>query len=193
MVNETEAEAQVVYPRKIRLDDGQEVAMRLMIPADASRMVSFARSLPEEDLLFLRMDITKLNVLAAWGRNIKEGRTITVLAEVADKVVGYGSLHVDEVTWQRHLGEIRMQVTPPYRSRGLGRAVGAAIFAIARRQGLHKVIAQMTTDQKGAIATVERMGFQREAILKDFVIDREGTTRNLIVMSVDVGGGASAS
>jgi RimJ/RimL family protein N-acetyltransferase len=193
MMIETEAEAQVLYPRTIRLDDGQEVAMRLMIPADAIRMASFARSLPQEDLLYLRMDITKLNVLAAWGRNIKEGRTITVLAEVADKVVGYGSLHFDEVTWQRHLGEIRMQVAPLYRSRGLGRAVGGAIFAIARRQGLHKVIAQMTTDQKGAIATVERMGFQREAILKDFVIDREGTTRDLIVMSVDVGGGAPPS
>jgi len=186
MMNETPAEAQEQYPRRVRLDDGEEIALRLMIPADASRMTGFARSLPEEDLLFLRMDITKMNVLAAWGRNVKEGRTITVLAEVHDKVVGYGSLHLYEVTWQRHLGEIRMQVSPRYRSRGLGRTVGAAIFAIARRQGLHKIIAQMTTDQKGAIATVERMGFQREAVLKKFVIDREGTTRDLIVMSYDM-------
>src|SRR5262245_4603499 len=142
MMNETErqeAEAPTPYPRTLRLDDGEQINMRLMIPADATRMAGFARSLPEEDLLFLRMDITKLNVLAAWGRNIKEGRTITVLAESADKVVGYGSLHFDEVTWQRHLGEIRMQVAPRYRSRGLGRAVGSAIFAIARRQGLHKI------------------------------------------------------
>jgi RimJ/RimL family protein N-acetyltransferase len=136
------------------------------------------------------MDITKVNVLNAWGRNIKEvGRSM--LAEVADKVVGYGSLHFDEVTWQRHLGEIRMQVAPSYRSRGLGRAVGSAIFAIARRQGLHKLIAQMTTDQKGAIATVERMGFEREAVLKRFVIDPT-PTRDLVVMSFDVIGGTAS-
>jgi len=184
-------ETQTLYPRTIRLEGGEEVTLRLMIPADATRMASFARSLPEHDLLFLRMDITKLNVLAAWGQNIKEGRTITVLADVASKVVGYGSLHFDEVTWQRHLGEIRMQVAPRYRSRGLGRAVGSAIFGIARRQGLHKIIAQMTTDQTGAIATVEHMGFQREAVLKGFAIDRDGTIRDLIVMSYDVGARAS--
>jgi hypothetical protein len=51
-MDEREAEAPTPYPRTIRLDDGVEVRMRLMIPADASRMASFARSLPEEDLPF---------------------------------------------------------------------------------------------------------------------------------------------
>jgi RimJ/RimL family protein N-acetyltransferase len=192
-MSETAAETQNAYPRTARIKDGTEVHLRLMIPADATRLVAFARSLPQEDLLFLRMDITKLNVVAAWGRNIKEGRTITVLSEVGGKVVGYGSLHFNEVMWQRHLGEIRMQVAPRFRSQGLGRVVGGAIFEIAQGQGLHKLIAQMTIDQKGAIATVERMGFRQEAILHEFVVDREGTMRDLLVMSFEVGGGASSA
>jgi L-amino acid N-acyltransferase YncA len=158
----------------------------MMIPADAPRLASFARSLPENDLLFLRMDITKLNVVAHWGQNIKEGRTVTVLAEAGTTVVGYGSLHHNEVTWQRHLGEIRMQVGPRYRSQGLGRALGTEIFAVARDRDLRKLIAHMTLDQKGAIATLERLGFHREAVLHDFVIDRSDVTRDLIVMSYDL-------
>ena len=60
--------------------------------------------------------------------------------------------------------------------------------AIARALGLRKLMAQMTSDQKGAIATFERLGFQMEALLQDFVIDRSDRTRDLIVMAYDVTG-----
>src|SRR5262247_1820981 len=122
-MNETTSRLQRSYPRTFRLDETTMVSFRLMTPADTHRVVTFARSLPEDDLLYLRMDITKLNVVSQWGQNIKEGRTVTVLAEVGINIVGYASLHHDEVTWQRHLGEVRMQVGPGYRSRGLGRAL----------------------------------------------------------------------
>jgi hypothetical protein len=46
----------------------------------------------------------------------------------------------------------------------------------------------MTSDQKGAIATFERLGFQTEALLQDFVIDRMDRTHDLLVMSYDVTG-----
>jgi RimJ/RimL family protein N-acetyltransferase len=185
-MSETTAKIQRAYPRTFMLDENTEVSMRLMIPADTHRIVTFARSLPEDDLLYLRMDITKLNVVAQWGQNIKEGRTVTVLGEVNKGIVGYASLHHNEVTWQRHLGEIRMQVGPRYRSRGLGRALGGEIFALAQDLGLRKIVAQMTTDQKGAIATVERLGFRKEAVLHNFVIDRADRMRDLIVMSYDL-------
>lgn len=185
-MSETTSKIQRTYPRNFRLDENTEVSLRLMTSADTYRIVTFARSLPEDDLLYLRRDITKLNVVAQWGQDIKEGRTVTVLGEVGREVVGYASLHHNEVTWQRHLGEVRMQVGPRYRSRRLGRALAAEIFAIARDLGLRKLVAQMTPDQKGAIATVERLGFRREALLQNFVIDRAGQMRDLIVMSYDL-------
>ena len=46
----------------------------------------------------------------------------------------------------------------------------------------------MTVDQKGAIATFERLGFRAEALLSDFVIDRDGRTRDLMIMAYDVDG-----
>lgn len=174
------------YPRTIALDEHTKVSIRLMTPADTHRILVFARSLPEEDLLFLRMDITKLNVVMQWGQNLKEGRTVTLLAEVGSEIAGYASLHHNEVTWQRHLGEIRLQVGPRYRSRGLGRTLAGEIFALARDLGLRKIVAQMTPDQRGAVATFERLGFGTEALLKDFVIDRTDRTRDLMVMTYDV-------
>jgi len=174
------------YPYRITLDNNIEVSLRLMAPADTHRILTFARSLPVDDLLFLRMDITKLNVVAQWGQNLKEGRTVPVLAEVDGEVAGYASLHHNEVTWQRHLGEIRIQVGSRYRSQGLGQALAGAIFAIARELKLRKIVAQMTPDQQGAIATFERLGFHTEALLHDFVIDRVDCTRDLMIMTYDV-------
>jgi len=185
-MSETQAKIQRNYPRALTLDNHTAVNLRLMVPADTYRLVTFARSLPEDDLLFLRMDITKLQVVTQWGQNIKDGRTVTVLAEASSGVAGYASLHHNEVTWQRHLGEIRIQVGPRYRSQGLGRALAGEVFAIAPGLGLRKIVAQMTPDQQGAIATFERLGFRVEARLQDFVIDRAGHTRDLIVMSYEV-------
>ena len=176
------------YPRIVTLEDDTTLNMRLMIPGDTNRIVLFARSLPEDDLLFLRTDITKAFVVMLWGQNIKTGLTVTVLAERNNEIAGYASMHNNEVTWQRHLGELRVQVGPAYRSKGLGRALAAEIFAIAHEMGLRKIVAHMTPDQQGAIATVKRLGFQQEALLSDFVIDRVGRTRDLLVMTCEVAG-----
>jgi L-amino acid N-acyltransferase YncA len=174
------------YPRTVSLESNTTLNLRLMTPADSHRIVTFARSLPEDDLLFLRTDITKAFVVMLWGQNIKAGLTVTVLAERDQEVVGYASMHHNEVSWQRHLGELRVQVGPQYRSRGLGKILAAEIFLIARDMGLRKIVAHMTPDQHGAIATVKRYGFEQEALLRDFVIDRVGRTRDLMVMTCEV-------
>ncbi len=73
------------YPRAIRLKDGTQMTLRLMTPADAGAIASFARSLPEDDLLFLRMDITDPEAVAHWMRNLEAGLTTTVIAETGGR------------------------------------------------------------------------------------------------------------
>jgi RimJ/RimL family protein N-acetyltransferase len=176
------------YPRTVKLDDKTEIALRLMTASDSDRIMAFARGLPEQDLLFLRADITDPRIVAQWVQNIAAERTVTIVAEAGATLAGYVSLHYNQVTWQRHLGEIRIQVGLPYRSQGLGRILAGEIFSVARELGLRKIVAQMTVEQKGAIATFERLGFHPEALLQDFVIDRAGRTHDRVVMSYDVEG-----
>lgn len=176
------------HPRTVRLKDGRAVTLRLMTPADATAIATFARSLPEDDLLFLRMDITDPEAVAHWVRNLEAGLTTTVIAEAEGAILGYAALVQNRVGWQRHLGEIRTQVAVGQRSQGLGRALAGEIFALARGRGLRKIVAQMTPDQKGARATFERLGFRPEALLQDFVVDHSGRTRDLVVMAYDVTG-----
>lgn len=175
------------YPRTVTLCDDRQVRLRLMTPGiDVYRLHAFACSLPKDDLQFLRVDITRLMVVMLWSQNVKAGQTVTVLAEVEGEVVGYASVHNDQVSWQRHLGELRIQVGQAYRGCGLGGLLGKEIFAIASDLGIEKIVAQMTVDQRQAIALVERHGFKHEAVLRDFVIGRDGRKNDLVVMTCDV-------
>jgi RimJ/RimL family protein N-acetyltransferase len=175
------------FPREVQVGHGP-LTLRLMEPRDRDPILAFARRLPPDDLLFLRLDITTPEGVDEWVRNIQAGRTITLLAESGGTVAGYASLHHNETLWNRHVGEIRVNVSPEYRRQGLGRRLVDEAFAIARDIGLRKITAQMTPDQKGARVTFERLGFRPEALLGDFVVDREGKTRDLLIMAHDIAG-----
>jgi L-amino acid N-acyltransferase YncA len=182
------------YPHTVTLSDGRQVRLRLMTPGtDVYRLHAFAKSLPTDDLQFLRVDITRLMVVIHWAQNIKAGVTVTVLADANDEVVGYASVHNDQVSWQRHLGELRIQVGSAYRGCGLGGLLGKEVFAIASDLGIEKIVAQMTADQRQAIALVERHGFKHEAVLHDFVIGRDGRKNDLVVMTRNVTKAASGA
>lgn len=176
------------YPREISLDKGS-ATLRLMEATDRDAMLAFSQSLPPDDLLFLRLDITKPEALDDWVNNIESGRTVTVIA-VPDggAVAGFASVHYNDALWSRHVGELRVIVGSEYRRHGLGRRLTDEVFAIARDMGLRKITAQMTPDQHGARATFERLGFRPEALLADFVVDRDGRTRDLMIMSHDLAG-----
>lgn len=175
------------YPREVTLKEGT-VTFRIMTANDRDAILSFARRLPPDDLLFLRLDISTPDGVDEWLDNLKDGRTITVLAEQNGAVVGYACIHHNDAMWNRHLGEIRVNVAAEFRKQGLGRKLVDDVFAIARDIGLLKITAQMTPDQKGARMTFERLGFSPEALLADFVVDRNGKTRDLLIMSHDVTG-----
>jgi RimJ/RimL family protein N-acetyltransferase len=77
---------------------------------------------------------------------------------------------------------------PRFRGTGLGRRLVAEVFDLARSLGLKKITAQMTTEQTAARAAFERLGFQVEAMLSDWVEDRHGRARDLLIMTHDVEG-----
>jgi RimJ/RimL family protein N-acetyltransferase len=52
--------------------------------------------------------------------------------------------------------------------------------------GIEKMVAQMTVDQRSAVATFENLGFKPEALLREQVKDRTGKKHDLLVLSHDV-------
>lgn len=173
------------YPEK-RTVGNREVTLRLMTPADKTAMLAFARSLAEHDLLFLRRDITEDSAVDAWVKEIENGVMTTVVATDGDAIVGYASIERNRLRWSAHVAELRVMISESLRGRGLGRILTQEAFAIALASGIEKMVAQMTLDQKGAIATFEGIGFRPEALLRDHVKDRAGNKHDLLVLSHEV-------
>ena len=176
------------YPIQVKLRDGRSATIRLMEPGDLDKIIEFAKSLPADDLLFLRTDITDRNVVKQWVDAIRNGHTITLLAEIDGEMAAYASVHLEQARWTRRVGEVRINTSPRFRGAGLGRRLAAEIFDLARSIGLKKITAQMTTDQTAARAAFEHLGFQVEAMLTDWVEDRRGRSRDLLIMTYDVTG-----
>lgn len=175
------------YPWTTTIKD-RKVTLRLLTATDKDELLNFARSLPEADLLFLSMDITDPKVVEHCIENVSAGRFNIILAEVDGKLVGYANFIISELTWSRHLSEIQLMVSRNQRSLGLGSLLAEEVFAMAKDLGMQKIIARMAAEQKGAIQVFERLGFHVEALLADFVIDRNNRTHDLLVMSHDVTG-----
>ena len=175
------------YPWKTTIN-GVEVTFRLMDPSDRDEIIRFAKALPEEDLMFLRTDITQGSTVDTWMGYLKSGRTISIVAEVDGRIAGYSSIHINEAGWTRHVGEMRVLVGRDHRGLGLGKRLTNEAFALAQDLGLRKVTAQMSTDQRSARQVFEHLGFRPEALLADHVMTRDGQTRDLLIMSYDVAG-----
>ena len=176
------------FPNEIVLPNGRHLALRLMGAADREQILTFARSLPPDDLLFLRTDITEPVIVDQWIVDLERANTITVLAETEGEVAGYATLHLEQARWTRRVGEIRVQVAPAFRGHGLGRRLTLEIFHLGQSRGIKKMAAMMTPDQTGARAAFEKLGFQVEALLQDWVVDRGGRARDLLIMSYDLEG-----
>src|SRR3990172_5278086 len=176
------------YPWSTNLG-GTHLTFRLMTPDDAPAVSVFAKALPPDDLTFLRTDITQPETIKAWMAYLRTGRTISILAETAEKVIaGYASIHVTDAQWMRHVGELRVRVGSDFRGIGLGKRLTNEAFSLATDLGLKKITAQMSTDQRSARQVFEHLGFRPEALLTDHVMTRDGRTQDLLLMSYDVAG-----
>lgn len=165
---------------------GDTVDLRLMGPADEAGVLAFARALAPHDLLFLRRDITQPKVVSAWLKDIEVGAIVTILAVHKGAIAGCAAVVRDTLSWSAHVADLRIVISEGMRGKGLGALLAQEALAHALASGAEKMTAQMTLDQKSAMAMFEGLGFTMEAMLRDHVKDRAGKTHDVVIMSHDV-------
>jgi GNAT superfamily N-acetyltransferase len=166
------------YPQSETIN-GRTVSYRLMTAEDKSAVLKFARTLPEADLMFLRIGITKPEVIDEWVHNIEVGLTVTVLAKDDRQVIGYVSLHHNTMMWTR----LRVMVGPDWRHKGLGRRLVGQIFRLASEKGLVRIHVQFPANQPRVRSLFDRLGFLPEALMSDWIMSRDGAMHDLLIMS----------
>lgn len=174
------------YPRRWHLADGREVELRHLDASSRDAFLRFTRSLPQDDMLFLREDLASDAVVDALIASVGVENDFALVARDGHEVAGYASLHGEPMRWTRNVGEIRIIVAESYRGSGLGGRLAREVIDAAPNFGSRKITAQMTVDQTGARAAFERLGFKEEATLTGWVTDRRGLPRDLLIMALDL-------
>ncbi|HMO44569.1 MAG TPA: GNAT family N-acetyltransferase [Rubrivivax sp.] len=157
-----------------------------MTSADRGALAALVAALPAHDLLFVPRDLGHPKVIDAWMRALDDGTLTSLAARDGGAMVACTAIVTDELSWSRHVGELRVLVSPAWRGKGLGRVLIQECFAQALALGLKKLVAQMTTDQRAAIGVFEELGFRAEALLAGHVADRDGKLHDLVLLGHDV-------
>ena len=174
------------FSKTIRLRDGTTVLIRPLAKQDGPALFDFFTALPEDDRLFLKEDVTKREVIDRWIEELDFDKILPIIAEKDSAIVGDATLHLSRYGWQRHMAEIRCVVSREYQKKGLGTALMHELVSYADQKGVSKISAYMMDIQESAQRAFQRLGFRKEAELKDFVKDIQGKTHDLVVMVNDV-------
>jgi L-amino acid N-acyltransferase YncA len=175
-----------VLPRNLTLQDGRIIELTLLEVADCRNLVEFYRSLPEQDRQVLKDDVTTKEWADRFLHKVATREVISLVAKEGEKVVGEGSIYHGSHGWTKHVCEIRLTTARSHRRQGLGQAMASTLVKVATDLGVEKILVNMMENQLGTRRTFEKLGFQREAVLRRHVKDISGIKRDLIVMASDV-------
>ncbi|HUX08718.1 MAG TPA: GNAT family N-acetyltransferase [Acidobacteriota bacterium] len=151
---------------------------------DFEASLEFFRSLPMEERLYLRRNVTKREIVEERIGEIERGLATGIVAVAGERIVGDALLFVMPHGCSRRTGEVRLLVHPDYRGLGLGTILARELFILAVRKDLKKLESCVMETQVGAKRMLERLGFVQEGILEGFVNDLKGREHNLILMGM---------
>jgi ribosomal protein S18 acetylase RimI-like enzyme len=161
--------------------------IRPIEPGDSEALRSFFDRIPEGDRTFFKEDVLDPEIVPEW---IEDRRARRCVAVEGGQVVGCVAV-IPGIGWSSHVGDLRLVVDPARRRQGLGRDLARRGLLDAIRLGLHKIEVEVVADQTPAIAMFQKLGFSGEALLRDYVRDRSGELRDLILLAHSVEDGSS--
>ena len=168
--------------KTVTLKDGAEVAIRNMRPSDVEMSFAFFGALPEEDRRYLRVDVTRREVVERRTTELDSGRVDRLVAVVGDEIVADGSLELQGHGWGDVIGELRLIVARPYQHRGLGTLLARELYYLALQHKLDRIVVRVMRPQSRAHRIMRRLGFREEFLIPEHVRDLEGAWQDLIIM-----------
>lgn len=172
--------------KKVKLKNGTDVTIRPMRKKDLDRSHTFFQNLPAEDREYLRVDVTKREIVKKRIRAMKSGKIKRLVSVVDDEIVAEGSLEMETNGWKGHIGELRLIVASSLKRKGLGMLMARELYFLAASNKLEEVTVEMMRPQKAAQNIFKKLGFREKAILPDYVKDISGKKQDLIVMVCDL-------
>ena len=157
-----------------------DITVRSPAAGDEAALAAFLDAIPEGDRRFLHEDISDPKaVLQRW---LAEARARRLVALGGSDMVGLAAA-TPGTGWSSHVAKIEVIVAVSHRRRGLGRALARRVLLTAFHLGCTHVSVEVVAEQAALVAMFEELGFDPEALLRDFVRDSDGGFHDLMVLT----------
>lgn len=170
-----------VYRKFINTNSGKRVLLRPLLEEDQKRLYDLFSAAPAEDLKYLKDDLKNPAIIERWVSNLNYDHVLPLVAHCDDKLVGDCSLHLGRRNL-RHMGVVRIFLSPDYRGVGLGTKMIQEIEEVARKKDLMFLVAEIILDHVGLVKAFRRLGYDLRCTLDDYFIDRENKTHDVAIL-----------
>jgi L-amino acid N-acyltransferase YncA len=168
------------------LKDGTKVTIRNLTVEDLDRLMDFYRSLPEEDIKYLRVDVTNKNIVKRRIEAAESANIFRIIALQGDSIIADGALELTTEEWRKHQGELRVIVANEFRRKGVGMIIMRELYFLAIEKKVEKVVAKMMKPQAAARTICKKLGFHEELVIPDYVKDQSGKSQDLVIMTCNI-------
>ena len=170
----------------VKLKDGTEIIIRSLRKDDLGKSLAFFRALPIEDRLYLRKNVTRLEVVKQRILDIEANSVRRLIAVCGDEIVADGALELEGHGWKEHMAELRLIVSRQFQRKGLGMLLARELYLLAIRERIEEIVVKVMKPQIAARKIVEKLGFEEDGTLTQYVRDIKGERHDLVVMRCDL-------
>ncbi|HMK35388.1 MAG TPA: GNAT family protein [Desulfomonilaceae bacterium] len=173
------------YPKEITSTDGTALVLRPLVKEDEQSLIEFFSRIPEEERWFLRDNMEDPEVVQQWVQNLDYEKILPLVAvkQADNTIIANVRLHRRPAECLRHVAHLRIRVDPQYRHQRLGTWMLLDTIKLAMSVGIEKLIAEFVEGvEQPAMNAARKLDFVEQAVLKEYVKDRQGRYRSLIIM-----------
>lgn len=140
---------------------------------------AFAAKIPHGDRAFIDRSLLSQVSVAGWTQRSVARRTG---AFAGDDMVAIMTVN-PQAGWMSRVGELRLVVLPEARGHGLATLLANRAVEVATEMELSKLYVEVLERLDRVIEMFLGLDFEREAVLRDHVVDGEGRPGNLCILS----------
>ncbi len=175
------AKQDLIYRQVVTLKDGSRVLLRPLIKDDRQALMNLFTTVSMDDRKYFRSSISDPKVIGSWVDSLDYNRVLPIVALAGDQIIAEASLHFNTGP-TRHIGEVRIYLSPDFRFRGLASRLLDAIIDLARRRSLYMLEARAVTDAQAIIKSYQGVGFITKCVYEDYFMTPDGQLHDQVHM-----------
>lgn len=169
------------------LRDGRKVSIHEPgEPGDADRIYRFLSELPKSVRNYLRYDVAERELFDLRMAQLDGTNHWRLLAEVDGEILAEATMDREPFGWTRHVAELRAVVSPTAPDLGLRVLLLHELVRIAQGAGIGRVFTEVLAEHSDLIKALADIGFENEAVRRNFARDLQGRLHDVVVMSNDL-------